>query len=66
MASIKEILVLVLRVIDSLERLASAQERIAAAEMLNRPSQLAFRLRGVFFVLFAHRYIIAKGYLQRS
>ena len=65
MASIKEILVLVLRVIDSLERLASAQERIAA-EMLNRPSQLAFRLRGVFFVLFAHRYIIAKGYLQRS
>ena len=31
MASIKEILVLVLRVIDSLERLASAQERIAAA-----------------------------------
>ena len=31
MASMKEILVLILRVIDSIERLASAQERLASA-----------------------------------
>jgi hypothetical protein len=31
MASVKEILVLILRVIDSFERIASAQERLASA-----------------------------------